>query len=58
MEKQIADNFVGKTCKLVLQNYFTIWGCVDAISDGFIVFRTPMKTSLINLSDVRELIPQ
>jgi len=58
MEKQLLERFVGKPAKLVYgDRHFCLWGTIDAVSSDFIVFSTNEKTSLINIGDVKEIVP-
>ena len=58
MQKDILTPLIGKKVKLSFgKNNFALWGVIDKVSDEFLVFTTEQKTSVIALSEVKEIIP-
>ena len=60
MQKDLIERFIGKQVKLVYGiNHFALYGSIDTISDDFLLFTTnrEQKTSMINICDIKEIVP-
>ena len=49
------QRFLNKHCKLQRLDGFCLFGIPREITESYILYETPQKTSMIGLSDVREL---
>ena len=52
------DSFINKNCKLVKNDGFILNGLIREINDNGVFFQTEQKTSFINWSNIREIIPK
>jgi hypothetical protein len=58
MQKDILTPLIGKKVKLSFgKNNSALWGTIDTVSDDFLVFTTQQKTSVIALSEIKEIVP-
>jgi hypothetical protein len=59
MDKEMIERYIGKIVRITIgiRNFVPPPGIIDSVSDGFILFRTPEKTSTIAISEIKEIVP-
>jgi hypothetical protein len=58
LKRKIENDFLGKYVALTQQNNFVLDGIITEISGDFIVFKTGIASSLININDVKRIVPR
>jgi hypothetical protein len=56
MEYEAIINFLDKTVKLEYHNGFNLHGIIKKLYNETILFETEQTTSLINLSDIKNIV--
>jgi hypothetical protein len=58
LKSKIENDFLGKYVALTQQNNFVLDGITTEISGDFIVFKTGITSPLININDVKRIVPR
>lgn len=56
MQQQEIKFFEGKNIKLVLRGDYALYGTIEKVAETSIFFRTPTKTSLIDISEILRIV--
>jgi len=56
VDAEILRTLQGKYCKIVIgERLFKLEGYLDEVSDNFVIFRTSTESSVINISEIKEI---
>jgi len=58
MQKELLTQFQGKEVNIEFQNSFSLRGIISEVDDdGFFIFRTNQKTSMLHISQIISIVP-
>lgn len=58
LKRKIENDFLNKYVTITQLNNFVLDGIITEISGDFIVFKTGIASSLININDVKRIVPR